>query len=137
MTYISHHWVFNASPRQIFHSSSNDAVSRHLIVSLAGSLLLSLHGGTAASCRMRRPICGLISNCSQILLPISHAVGVAVGHGGISLIGIGRALSISLVIGVIVSYIVGAFLQVTLLHLLLLLPIALITNVQVSWIFIL
>ena len=129
MAQISHHCVFNAGPRQIFHSSSNDAVSRYLIVSLAGSLLLGLHGSTAASCRMRRSICGLISNCSQILLSVGHAVGIAVGHGGISLIGIGRALSVSLIIGVIVSYISGALLQVTLLQLLLLLPIALITNV--------
>ena len=129
MAQISHHWVFNASPRQIFHSSSNDTVSRYLIVSLAGSLLLGLHGSAAGSCRMRRAICGLIGNCSQILLSVGHAIGITVGHGGISLIGIGRALSVSLFIGVIVSYIVGAFLQVTLLQLLLLLPIALITNV--------
>ena len=103
MAQISHHWVFNAGTRQIFHSSSNDAVGRHLIVSLAGSLLLGLHGSTTASCRMRRSICGLISNCSQILLSVGHAVGIAVGHGGISLIGVGRALSVSLFVGVIVS----------------------------------
>ena len=129
MAQISHHWVFNAGTRQIFNSSSNNAVSRHLIIGLAGALLLGLHGCTAGSCRMRRAICGLIGNCSQILLPVHHAVGVPVGHGGISLIRVGRALPVSLFIGVIISR-VSTLLQVTVLQLLFLLPITLITNIK-------
>ena len=66
-----------------------------------------------------------------------QTVAISICHGCVSLVWISGALSISLLIPMITSNVAAALLQVPLLQLLLLLPIALVANVQITLIFVL